>query len=346
MLQTRFDYFVISKFRNVLFGIAIWSIMIFHFAEDKIRYCDSDSWIIKILNQGVIGVEIFLFLSGIGLYFSMKKNSSLVSFFKKRFVRILVPVLLTLPMFWFLYELVFQNKPDRFWPNVTLFSFFADGNGQFWFIAAILFLYLLFPLLFWFFELPNKLSEKWREPVKLLQVILLIGGVILAVSAAENFLPEFYKNTNIALKRIPVFLLGTYFGHLVYEKKRVSWLFTVLMLLVLVLKIYFTVTQPFARYRYLDAVTAAALCYFLSLLLQLIHQNWLNRFFCFFGGMTLELYIIHVSIRAMCVMKKYFVTYIPWHYLVILGFSVLYAWVIKTAGDKISDFLLKPRRLK
>lgn len=80
MLQTKSDYFVISKFRNVLFGIAIWSIMIFHFAEDKIQYCESDSWSIKILNQGVIGVEIFLFLSGLGLYFSMKKKQQLACF--------------------------------------------------------------------------------------------------------------------------------------------------------------------------------------------------------------------------------------------------------------------------
>lgn len=270
----------------------------------------------------------------------------MLAFFKKRFVRILVPVLLTLPMFWFLYELVFQNKPDLFWSDVSLFSFFADGNAQFWFIAAILFLYLLFPLLFCFFELSNKLSEKWREPVKLLQVLLLIGCVILAVKAMDIFLPEFYKNTNIALTRIPVFIAGVYFGHLVYEKKKVSWIFTVLMLLVLGIKTYYTVAEPFIRHRYLDAVTAIALCYFLSLLLQAIHQNWLNRFFCFFGGMSLELYIIHVSIRAMCTMENYFVTYILWNYLVVLGFSVLYAWVIKTAGDKISDFLLKSRRLK
>lgn len=344
----KLNYSLLSKYRSVLFGAAICLIMAFHFAEDSIKYQNARGLLYAIFNQAVIGVEIFLFLSGMGLYFSFKKNGNLLQFYKKRLVRVIVPVLLVLPFFWFISDLVIKKQTAAdFWFDLSFCSLFAEGNKQFWFIAAILFFYLLFPLLFWFFELPNSLEPKKRELVNFLQMLLLSGFTILVVELLNVFAHEIYSNfAEITLTRFISFIFGVYAGHLVYEKKRVSVWFITAMVIACLLKIYFTVTMPFVRLRYLDAVFAVALCYFVSLLFDVINKEKLCGFFTFFGSMSLELYLIHVSLRSICKIKMNFPTYYIVNYAIIIGFSILYAWVIKLAADKISGALLKPKALR
>lgn len=344
----RLNYSLLSKYRNVMFGVAIWFIMCFHFAEDSINFNDAHGFLFAIVNQAVIGVEIFLFLSGIGLYFSFRNNSNLLQFYKKRLVRILIPVLLILPFFWFLCDIVIKKQTVAdFWFDLSFCNLFAEGNKQFWFIAAIVFFYLLFPLLFWFFELPKKLEPKKREFVNFLQMLLLVGVTVLVVNILKVYAHDAYSNFGeIALTRFVSFVLGVYAGHLVYEKKRISIFFVVAMVLACLLKIYFTIKMPYKRIRYLDAVVAVALCYFISLLFDLINKKGLCKFFEFFGSMSLELYLVHVGLRSICKIKMNFPTYDILNYAVIIGFSILYSWVLKTAGDKISGALLKPKTLK
>lgn len=65
---------LISKYRNQLFGLAIIWIMLMHsneftpIKENRFlsRYLLYDGWI----RVGGIGVDIFLFLSGVGLYYA------------------------------------------------------------------------------------------------------------------------------------------------------------------------------------------------------------------------------------------------------------------------------------
>lgn len=66
------DAKLLSKYRNALFGLAALGILIGH-ANSVI------SWPVSILRKislfGGIGVYVFTFLSGMGLYFSMKKSN-------------------------------------------------------------------------------------------------------------------------------------------------------------------------------------------------------------------------------------------------------------------------------
>ena len=74
---------LLSKWRNELYGISILWIMLFHLiVEGRINF-KINTAIHNIISHGNFGVDIFLFLSGASLYFSLQKNSSIVSFFKK-----------------------------------------------------------------------------------------------------------------------------------------------------------------------------------------------------------------------------------------------------------------------
>lgn len=70
-LSKKFDLSLISVYRTQIMGLAAFSILIGH----AVGYgCNFDGGIIKwLLSQGFRGVDIFLFLSGMGCYYSLVK---------------------------------------------------------------------------------------------------------------------------------------------------------------------------------------------------------------------------------------------------------------------------------
>ena len=75
---------LISKYRTHIMGAAMMWIMWFHSA-----YAGKSEVFHFIHNIGFFGVDMFLMVSGLGLYFSMRKSKSMGEFYKKRAVRIL-----------------------------------------------------------------------------------------------------------------------------------------------------------------------------------------------------------------------------------------------------------------
>ena len=86
-MKEMYNFNDISKKRNIILGIATL----------LVAYCHSTSLLIESLFQiqiinnilvfireiGTIGVDIFLILSGVGLYYSFSKNKNLKQFYKK-----------------------------------------------------------------------------------------------------------------------------------------------------------------------------------------------------------------------------------------------------------------------
>ena len=60
------NFTLVSKYRTELMGIATLWVMLFHYGNINIPIIDN----LRIIGYG--GVDIFLFLSGIGLSFSIK----------------------------------------------------------------------------------------------------------------------------------------------------------------------------------------------------------------------------------------------------------------------------------
>ena len=77
------DLSLISKYRGELMGFAMIYVVMFHVCgsrHDTLWYC--------LARCGNLGVDIFLFLSGIGLWFAWTRNSSLRHFYWRRYKRI------------------------------------------------------------------------------------------------------------------------------------------------------------------------------------------------------------------------------------------------------------------
>ena len=88
---------------------------------------------------------MFLFLSGIGLYFSYTKDRNKVKFYKNRFIRIM-PYYIPIAIVWYMfYNIVFEGDIQRCLIDISTLGFWTHGNMCMWYISAILVLYLITP---------------------------------------------------------------------------------------------------------------------------------------------------------------------------------------------------------
>ena len=76
------------KYRAEIMGFATLLVMMSHVTN---LFNEMPRKIYLITYRGNIGVDIFLFLSGIGMIYSLTKNYKIKEFYKKRIVRILLP---------------------------------------------------------------------------------------------------------------------------------------------------------------------------------------------------------------------------------------------------------------
>ena len=108
----KLSFDIISKHRTILMGITILSIIFFHYTEDCVNYNYNLAPSIVYYKKyiGSSGVDIFLFLSGFGLYYSFKKNQDLRTFFKKRFTRILIPYFIISIPAWYIKDFLIEDK--------------------------------------------------------------------------------------------------------------------------------------------------------------------------------------------------------------------------------------------
>ena len=102
----------ISEYRSEIYGISIFWILLFHMREHtKFEIFDGIPvlhYLQEVVKRGNMGVDVFLFISGICLYFSFVKNQDILAFMKKRISRIMYPLLFTSVSLWLAY-LVFHK---------------------------------------------------------------------------------------------------------------------------------------------------------------------------------------------------------------------------------------------
>lgn len=149
---------IISKKRLDLFGFATISILIFHYCEDVVNQENAGVMVYSFAQLynfliGSIGVEIFLFLSGVGLWFSLKNKSDVRHFLGKRIERLLIPYCIWGALFWWIKDIVIeQTGITQFFKDYALISFWTEGNRTVWYIGIITILSVFFPLLYRAFD--------------------------------------------------------------------------------------------------------------------------------------------------------------------------------------------------
>ncbi len=294
---------LLSKYRAELMGAAIIWIILYHGYRDDMLFPGKLNIINFIFSKGACGVEIFLLLSGLGLYYSFSKNQSLSYFYKNRVKRVVLPYLLVSGCFWIGQDLLYHKNIILFFKNITLYSFWRSGYLRLWYIALLIPLYLIFPLLYYFIYGKGQ-KENSRKQVLLRSGILVMATVLLNLAVRAISKP-YYMLTEIAFSRIVIFILGILIGSYAKRDDKVDYGIMVLILLAYSTQFYdyeSGLGDMFLRCWYvpLSFVVCFILIYFFELLdLKEKPNFFLSKLLTISGKYSLELYIIHIWMRKL-----------------------------------------------
>lgn len=319
---------VLSTSRDKLFGLATLIIILFHsYVKLSVLFPNAPiiGEILELVREHCNkGVDMFLFMSGIGLFYSMSAKPKLKDFYKKRFVRVL-PAVLIVSTIWF--AIKGTGGLDGYLKNAFLISFFTDGVRNFWYFALILVLYILYPLVHKFYEKSGVIGF-----VLSVFIVIAINEILRSTSSA------IYKDIEIALTRIPVFLTGAFAGKLVKQGVTVSkiWIPVSVAIILAVYVFYWHMPLNEAKflhiYRYVGGIFGIAVVFLFAVIFDKTAKGAFGTFLVWLGGYSMEIYLIHE--KASSILYKSFHTYdssLVAYYIAIAVVTILGAMALKAA---------------
>lgn len=299
MKKNKFTFEILSKYRNFIMGIATITILMFHILNNSIvfngRLVSFPRYIFKVI--GSSGVDIFLILSGIGLYYYFKKNNNLKKFYLKRYSRILIPYVIICSLAYIIRNIFFFDQGViNIIKDFFFISFFTRGSVWFWYIFALIVLYGIFPYIYNYFDSSKDDNTLFSRYIGLI-TFLLVSVYLLRIEV-----PFYYNNIQIFLLRIPAFVTGVYLGNLSYNKKEMkSGHFLALIGGVLTVFLLAKVKSIYGT-RLLLTVLNMSMCIILVLIMELLSKykvinkiiTILKKSVELIGNYSLEIYLFQV----------------------------------------------------
>ncbi|WP_319574702.1 acyltransferase [uncultured Desulfobacter sp.] len=296
-----YNFYLLSKYRSHLFGLAILCIMLFH---SPLQWQFSDHYVRYVKLYLDFGVDLFLFLSGIGLYYSISKDKNIVKFYKRRLLRIL-PAYIPVACLWFFYwdfSWPYENFSKLlsnciiFFNDIMLISFWTKGNLTEWFVAIIVIFYLIYPFIY---RLLIRLRT--RGIIFLIAICIGIVGFLLYFIDFHK-LPDKYNWMCIALPRIPILLIGCWIAPKVKKCNEINnRLVTICAIIAIVFIIFFLINPPILSTniffkRLLYGPFAFCIAIWFSNTAEIVNNRLILKCFGWIGLFTFEIYLLHEKI--------------------------------------------------
>lgn len=285
---------------------------------------------------GHYGVQIFVFISGLGLTYSMKKSKKSWSVFMSYRLKKLIPLLLTGVIVFFLSSIIINQSliTKLGWHEILYKMLFIHTMlpysglsevGPWWFFGLIIQLYLLFPFLY-------KLFEKFDWKTFLTFCIISYGWIFFS-----HYYFQDIKEVSVmqnAPGHLPEFCFGIWFAQNKDKKIHLFWL--LISIVIFVLGNFFHVFYPFT-FIAVTIIFIFAYPYIKRIIFW--KQSYLQSFFLFLGNLSMIIFAVHAIFRypfvytlspyqnagiTLCAGVLFFIT--------IIGVSI--------ASKKIYDFLL------
>lgn len=314
---------LLSKYRTELMGFSAIGILMCHACGNNVAM-PSVLW--QICSLGQIGVSLFFLLSGMGLYYSLKKNDlvnkrgGVISWYSTRYKKLLIPYLIMAAPYYLWASVFMQGDWCSFLLCVSTIEFWRTGGGV-WFVGAIIPLYLIIP---WW--------HKWLGGMRYRWIPTLVVFVALIALGPWRHMGE-----------VAFFFLGYWLGKPVSEKKSANMAIGVLIPVVLYVLC--------KRLPALDWVPRSLLLVIPILLLAAFVFDkvgqWFKKPFQFMGKISLESYMANVMLPTIF-------AYIPWVvngvnlnagnrllYLCVVVFGILFAWFVHRLSETIVKRLTK-----
>lgn len=340
----------ISRFRSQHMGVAMIVVILFHV------YLSRHDPFFGLHRIGNIGVDMFLFLSGIGLWYSWTKQEaeskpflgSWAKFYWRRLTRV-YPAWFVVACLYYIPLDLFRTIPAKIILSPSSFTgdinpagitealgdilinwdFWLHDEGTFWYIPATMMLYIF---------APPYMSLIRRQPVYRWLVVPMIMWCIIV----QYVTPIHHAVSHIEIfwSRVPIFFLGLNIAEQVRQKQTVSGQAIWIILLMFVMSLATCVwleQQIHGRFPlFLERMLYIPLTVTFILLLGIILQyapRWINTFLAWVGTISLEVYLIHIEF-VLKPIQHYHLGYWPTTLLTIL-LSLPLAWLLHKGLEKL-----------
>ncbi len=199
----------ISAYRSELMGWSILWIMMLHFTFTQVAPLGF------VAQYGFAGVDVFMLVSGLGLFYSLEKDSNVMRFYKKRLLRIFPAYYLI----GFIENLIATNDSiATFLFSHTTIGYWTGGEYADWFIPSIVALYLIAPLV------KHAIDRKWF--IMLGAVVVIVWGLAYYFTDKEALLD---RSHFFLLYRIPAFIFGMVCAYWIKNEKPTRWFYFMLL---------------------------------------------------------------------------------------------------------------------
>ena len=281
----RFDNGLVREYRGPIMGLAIAIIVIFHFHPE--------SSFLHLLNKyGWAGVDMFIFVSAIGLCYSLNTKPQVWNFYKRRILRIIPTWWLFLTTIIVVSIIAHKPHPSTFVQYLCYYTGVGWWlNGLFerplfiyyyeWYVPTQLALYLAFPLLFYI-------------PRKIFPMVYVLGLIGVELMLKNDVL----SSVSTSYPRLLSFLVGIIYYRFFFDDTKNNeneyirgrgHIVALSMLIIGIslrlcgaigLMVFFSMMMPFVFY----------------LLAVLLKGLRLSKYpvLDFFGSISLELYLVHI----------------------------------------------------
>ena len=292
-----YNLLLLSKYRSALMGIAMLWVMSFHLSPIRTYLPIIGS----VSNIGYSGVDIFLFLSGFGLYYSLSnKDISFSEYYKRRFYRIF-------PEFWLFLLCTFIISMNFDLKSVCELLCCASTIG-YW-VGLPYFLWFISCYVFFSFAYPLYYKQFKRYGIIVPICYILIGFVFTVLYGIVSV--SYFNNSSgplpLSLSRIPIFIIGSLFGFVTKEqidsKSSIRLISLFVFLMPLAIIVLFISFKFFSAYLWSCSLywipfifITPSLCVFLSSLLDRTPRI-VNIILSWVGNHSLELYIVHQYLK-------------------------------------------------
>ncbi len=333
----------ISRYRGELMGAAMLFIILFH-----VQLPRSDMFF-GLRRMGNIGVDLFLFLSGIGLWFSWMKDregenlrQKTVGFYLRRLLRI-YPTWLVMASLFYVGDFMgagkySKNLADLLGDVLVNWDFWLHDELTFWYIPSTMMLYLLAPP---YMELIR------RHPVyRWLPVVMVMWCVIVQWVTPIH---QAVGHIEIFWSRVPIFFIGINMSEAVRGKQSVDgqsiWLILLMFGVALSASIFLEQVRHGQFPLFVERMLYIPLTVTTVLLLNAVFRHtpqWFNRALSFVGAVSLEIYLIH-SHFVLVHLERLGWSYWP-KFFACLAITLPLAWLL----NKVIGLIVRPleKRLK
>lgn len=233
----------------------------------------------------------------------MNNNTNILEFYKKRFIRIIPEFILVETFFGVIFTFLGNGSLTEWIWNHSLISFYTDAKLNEWFIASILLMYVLYPLLFYMINKSEKLV--------IVFITLIYMFFFLNHFGIVYFKGAFVIVAAIFITRIPAFLIGSLFAQKSMEGKKIHnkivYIIIALGLIssaicLVMYKINVRNYWVLIRLLFIFVIFAVMFLWIMFREQNLEYNaviSTLRRFFSFLGPITLEIYLTHEKILGL-----------------------------------------------